>query len=211
MNISAIYAKYSIPQNLQTHMLRVAALGSLICDELNPELVDKDLVVKTLLLHDMGNILKFDFERLDLFEDEDKKNVEKYKKAQQDFKSKYGSDPDVATLMIIGEVTNDTRVGTLCKEAHWLNLQKYLNTNRWNEKICTYCDMRTGPFGLLSLTERIHDLKIRRPKESADLDVLLKQGLLVEQKLKELTQGRVSEITSEQVEDTAKLLKAFDV
>ena len=58
-------------------MYRVAALGSLICDRLISQKVDNDLILKTLLLHDMGNILKFDFERLDLFEENDKKNVKK--------------------------------------------------------------------------------------------------------------------------------------
>ncbi len=94
MDISAVYAEYSIPINLQNHMLRVAALGSLICDQLDRQLVDKDLIVKTLLLHDMGNILKYNFSRIDLFDEADRKNIEKYKKVQRDFEARYGSDPD---------------------------------------------------------------------------------------------------------------------
>lgn len=192
-------------------MFRVAALGSLICDRLVSQQVDKDLIVKTLLLHDMGNILKFDFERLDLFEESDKKNVETYKQAQQDFRLKYGSDPDDATLAIIEELTDDERVGILCEEAHWLNLEKFIDTNRWDAKICTYCDMRTGPFGLLSLPERIKDLKHRRPAERKYLDRLLELGLLVEEQLDELTEQRLSEITAELVDEEVDSLRGIEI
>jgi len=211
MDISAVYAEYSIPINLQNHMLRVAALGSLICDQLDRQLVDKDLIVKTLLLHDMGNILKYNFSRIDLFDEADRKNIEKYKIVQRDFEARYGSDPDIATLKIIKETSTDKRIENLCEQANWLNLKKYVSTNRWDVKICTYCDMRTGPFGLLTLTERIQDLKLRRPEESEDLDILLEQGLLVEQQLIKVTNNQLLKITTELVERKAKQLRTLEI
>lgn len=211
MKISEIYSQYSIPLNLQSHMLKVAALGSLICDRFEDHVIDKDLVVKTLLLHDMGNILKFNFERLDLFEEADKKNVEKYKHAQKEYREKYGSDPDVATLQIIKEITSDKEVATLCEEAHWLNLANFINSDRWDVMVCTYSDMRTGPFGLLTITERVNDLKKRRPEESEDLDILLEQGFIVEKQLNVATQNKLSEITSELVEHVAEKLRKTEI
>ena len=41
-------------------MLRVAAVASIICDDFGKPL-DKKLVISTCLLHDIGNVIKFDF------------------------------------------------------------------------------------------------------------------------------------------------------
>jgi 5'-deoxynucleotidase YfbR-like HD superfamily hydrolase len=44
-------------------MYRVAAIGQYIADHLRADVkVDKDLITKVNLLHDMGNIVKFDFD-----------------------------------------------------------------------------------------------------------------------------------------------------
>ena len=80
MKITDIYSKYSIPLNLQRHMLGVAALASAICDLFLESVVNKELIVKTSLLHDMGNVLKCNFSRIDLFDEGDRNKIQKYKK-----------------------------------------------------------------------------------------------------------------------------------
>ena len=59
MKISEIYRKYRIPPQLQLHQLRVASIAKYICDNLKVP-VDIEEVVSADLLHDMGNIIKFD-------------------------------------------------------------------------------------------------------------------------------------------------------
>src|SRR5437588_9728526 len=64
-NILEVYRKYSIPTNLQLHMLRAAAIGKLITDHWNYQhgpAIDVSVIIKTLLLHDMGNIVKIDLD-----------------------------------------------------------------------------------------------------------------------------------------------------
>ena len=92
-----------------------------------------------------------------------------------------------------------------------VEFKKNVSTNRWDIKICTYSDMRIGPFGLLTLTERIQDLKLRRPEESEDLDILLEQGLLVEQQLIKVTNNQLLKITTELVERKAKQLRTLEI
>jgi 5'-deoxynucleotidase YfbR-like HD superfamily hydrolase len=46
-------------RNLQLHQLRVAAVGQIICESI-PDFDETEEVVTTCLLHDMGNIIKFD-------------------------------------------------------------------------------------------------------------------------------------------------------
>ena len=67
MNIFNIYAKYKIPPQLQTHQLRVAAVAKTICEHLWPKLSDMRTIISTCLVHDMGNIIKFDLDKFPKF------------------------------------------------------------------------------------------------------------------------------------------------
>ena len=56
MNILNIYKKYHIQENLQMHMLRVAACGNFILDHWIGPSLDKNSLLRILLLHDMGTL-----------------------------------------------------------------------------------------------------------------------------------------------------------
>ncbi len=71
MNIIEIYNKYYLPENLQMHMLRVAACSNLIIDNWNGSKIDKESIIRVCLLHDMGNMVKIP-------EDINDKSIEKY-------------------------------------------------------------------------------------------------------------------------------------
>ena len=66
MTILEIYEKYKIMPQLQEHQLRVASVAKTICDHLLVP-VHTDHVVSVCLLHDMGNILKFDLQKFPQF------------------------------------------------------------------------------------------------------------------------------------------------
>ena len=80
MNILEIYKKYHLPENLQMHMLRVAACASLILDNWNGEKIDKEAIIRVCLLHDMGNMVKIpeDFSKDEEFIRIRKEYFEKY-------------------------------------------------------------------------------------------------------------------------------------
>jgi hypothetical protein len=63
MKILDIYKDYQIPDNLQLHQLRVAGVAKLTFDNWLSEKPDINLITSVCLLHDMGNIIKFDFEK----------------------------------------------------------------------------------------------------------------------------------------------------
>ena len=58
MNILKIYEKYGIPENLQLHMLRVAACSNLIIDNWTGNELDKNAIIRVCLFHKNLN-LKF--------------------------------------------------------------------------------------------------------------------------------------------------------
>lgn len=165
MNIQEIYTKYFIPLNLQEHMYRVAAVGSLVSDSFPENTIDKEAVVKTLLLHDMGNILKFDFSHTNFLIGEDKNRVEELKKIKEQFKQKYSSHADEATLLIMKEIGVDQSLVDLCHDSHGDYLPQMLERDNWEQKICYYSDMRVGPHGVLSMDDRFGDLKKRYAHE----------------------------------------------
>lgn len=58
MNIIQIYKKYHLPENLQMHMLRVAACSNLIIDNWTEKEIETESIIRVSLLHDMGNMVK---------------------------------------------------------------------------------------------------------------------------------------------------------
>lgn len=58
INILEIYKKYYLSENLQMHMLRVAACSNLIIDNWIGKEIDKASIIRVCLLHDMGNMVK---------------------------------------------------------------------------------------------------------------------------------------------------------
>jgi len=66
MNIIQVYAKYQIMPELARHQLRVAGVAQTIVQACQ-ERLDEDSIVTACLLHDMGNILKFDLTRFPEF------------------------------------------------------------------------------------------------------------------------------------------------
>ena len=80
MNIITIYKKYHLPENLQMHMLRVAACSNLIVDNWTGQEIDKESIIRVSLLHDMGNMVKIpeDFSKDEEFIKVRKKYFEKY-------------------------------------------------------------------------------------------------------------------------------------
>jgi uncharacterized protein YkvS len=206
MTITQIYQQYSIPLNLQKHMLRVAAVGNIICDNFKKNL-NKNLIVKTLLLHDMGNIIKFDFSRSDLLEKIDQNRIEDLKKNQQEFLQKYGKDPDKATLKIIKEITNDKNVVELCQTSHGESLDEFLVDENWPRKIAFYCDMKAGPFGIVNISERFNDLANRNPSHKNLIQKQFEQCKALGLQLQKMSQINLQNIDNKMVGEVIEKLK----
>ncbi len=160
MQIQRIYDQYTIPPILQMHMYSVAALGSYIASSIkDPSLgVDNDIITEALLLHDMGNIVKFDLSKPGLLKANE---LDYWRKIQMEFIKKYGGDDHEATTRILNEL------GISDKIIHFMNLTK--DTARalselavdLNFAIMFYSDFRVGPYGIMSLDARIDDLLVR--------------------------------------------------
>lgn len=158
MLISEIYDEYKIMPSLQAHMYRVAAVAELISNHLSIP-AEKEAITSACLLHDMGNILKFNF---DLFPDFLEPEGRAYwEHVQEEYRTRFGSDEHEATHAIALELHVPDRVIALISSIGFTKAQEVARKDDFSKKICCYSDHRVGPMGVLSLEERIAQGKIR--------------------------------------------------
>ena len=151
MNILKIYNQYHLPENLQMHMLRVAACTNLILDNWTGKPIDRKAVTRVSLLHDMGNMVKIPEEGQD----------REFIVIRRKYFKEYGTN-DHEINMLIGK-----NLGLNKKELEILNgkrsrkNEQTAKSDNYEIKICAYCDQRVAPDGVVSLKERLEDAKIR--------------------------------------------------
>lgn len=154
MTIDEIYKKYHIMPNLKQHMFRVTGVAEVLGRELlsTDELDD---VITAALLHDMGNMAKFDLEYFPQFLEPE--GLEHWQKIQNDFWAKYGKNAHDATLKILDELEVSDRVKALVNAVSFNKAKQTLDSDDYGRKICAYADMRVAPYGVVSLKERLDD------------------------------------------------------
>ena len=190
-SIHKIFEKYKIPRNLQEHMLRAASVGNLICDNWVGPKINKVNIIAVLLIHDLGNIVKMDFDseaKLELIGDEAKR-LEYWKQVKKEVIEKYGKDDHIISEKIADELEVSERLKFILKNKVFSNNEFIVKSNDWEIKIAAYADQRTGPFGILPLKERFKELKERyaqRNSENANnskTDIFIKCAFQIEEQV----------------------------
>jgi hypothetical protein len=160
MTIQVVYDQYHLMPNLQLHQYRVAGVAKLVCESLtNSEKVDPDNVIKACLLHDMGNILKFNLEQFPEFLAP--QGLEYWQQIQTQFRQKYGDDVHQATLQIVKELKVSDRIIDLINAVGFDVTKQDYESGDLAKMICEYADCRVTPFGIVPLEERLTDLEER--------------------------------------------------
>jgi HD superfamily phosphohydrolase len=157
MTILEIYEKYNIMPNLQLHQLRVAAVAEQIC-EASTTPVDKESIVLACLLHDMGNIIKSKFDTLYKMTEEE---VLYWSKVKEEFIQKYGSNETMATIAILKELEVSEFIQDMIKDSDFAHICEMLHSDLTEKQLMKYADLRVGPYGVVSLAERLEDGKNR--------------------------------------------------
>src|ERR1035437_2830314 len=105
--ILEIYSEYKIPPNLQRHMFWVAAVATMICDNFDEPLPKEDIIT-ACLLHDMGNIVKYELGYFPEFLKPE--GLEYWQNVQNEFREKYGEDEHKVTFLITKEFGLSDRI-----------------------------------------------------------------------------------------------------
>lgn len=216
MKISEIYEKYTVQANLQLHMLRVAAVGVLIADHFTDKtLLNKNSLVTALLLHDIGNVIKFNFDKPE-YSNISAQDIEYWKKIQADYVEKYG-DEDTATEEIAKEIGVDAQTLDLLQKTSASKTMAAAISPDFNKKVACYADARIGLHGIVSIDERWDDINKRyegRGHTLSDLDKnLLRRnaGKEIEQQIQSKMDIQVVDITDADIELIIEQLTSWDV
>jgi hypothetical protein len=163
MTILEAYEKYKIMPNLAEHQLRVAAAASQILDNLSPSpspYKERGNVVLACLLHDIGNIIKFDLSKTKNVLNVDL-DLDYWQKVKDEFVKKYGADEHVASVAIARELGVSNRVLELVDCVGFSQAEGNLKSGDLGKQICAYADMRVNPGGVVGMEERFTDLRVR--------------------------------------------------
>ncbi len=140
--------------SLQLHMLRVAGVASIICEN-SKITIDKKSVIEACLLHDMGNIIKFNLNFLPEFLKPE--GLEYWQNVQNEFKQKYGDDEHAGIYEIAKEVGVTEKTFELIKSVGFTKAGQNLKENNLEKSVCCYSDHRVTPSGVLPLEERMQE------------------------------------------------------
>jgi hypothetical protein len=215
MLITDIYKKYKIMPNLQLHMFRVASVSMQIIDNIDMK-VNKKEVIDACLLHDMGNIIKSDFDLFPQFLEPNGK--EYWQKVKNDFITKYGNDEHHATLMIMQELQISPIIISHVINLNFSYIENTYNYGSIEEQICSYSDRRVGPLGVLSMEQRIAEgtkrFEKRNRKNKLPDDVyqkLLEYNLLLETKIFDNCKIIPSDINDDSIQKYMNTLQDYEL
>lgn len=209
MNIIDIYNKYYLPENLQMHMLRVAACSNIILDNWNGNELDKSAILRVSLLHDMGNILKIP---------EDFVDDENFKRTRRKYFEKYGTNEHELNLEI-GKIEglSEKELMILDGKRSRKNEQTY-KSDSYEIKICAYCDQRVAPDGVVSIKERLEDAKVRyknRPlsvwSNEEKANHLIECSLGIEKQIMQFCDIMPENINDESIAKYIEKLKQYEI
>ncbi|MEI7749698.1 MAG: hypothetical protein WCJ25_01705 [Candidatus Moraniibacteriota bacterium] len=175
LDIRQVYEMFSVPPNLAEHMETVAQVVRVIRDHWVGEPIEWDFIIRAALLHDIGNIVKFDFEAHPEFLGVEAVNVEHWKAVQKDIIARYGKDDHLASGNMLSEIGVSPELLSTIQDKSFANAIEVAAGNDWNAKILLYADMRVMPHGVASLEERLADVRKRMPQyyQRPDFEKLL--------------------------------------
>lgn len=209
--IADIYEDCRIPPWLAEHMYRVAAVSALLFDALkekNPSLEGRHDLILANLLHDAGNIIKFD---LDRFPAPDGR-TDYWKAVQKDMREKYGSDEISATAAIAEELGVRSAIAPILKNTSDQDALVLEASGTALQKIACYADQRVSPKGIVPLKERLADMRARYDhaddEHTRALDAATER---IEQALFEGLSLRSEDITDVSVAPVMEGLKSFEI
>ncbi len=209
MNIIEIYKKYHLPENLQMHMLRVAACSNLIIDNWNGVEIDNQAIIRVCLLHDMGNIVKIP---------EDFSKDQEFLKIRKKYFDKYGTNDHEINLEIGKQEGLTEQELTILDGKRSRKNEETLKSNSYERKICAYCDQRVAPDGVVSIKERLEDAKVRYKNKPLSVwsneekaNHLIECSLGIEKQIMQYCKLKPEDINDFSIKEYIEKLKTYNI
>jgi hypothetical protein len=208
MKVSQAYKAYQTPKNLQEHMLRTAALASIILDNWTGLEIDKDAIVKACTIHDIAKPMNFDLAKQAQF-GMSESEIEELRQLQNHIKTTFGTEEHQATVGIAKEIGCTQNIVKCIDDLEWKYIPRLLEANEISSLIPIYCDMRIGPKGILTLQVRLDELKKRA--QGDDYEDNVKNGNALEQLIIKNVSLDLNTITDEQINQRFEDLRELEL
>ena len=209
MNIIEIYKKYHLPENLQMHMLRVAACSNLIIDNWTGAEIDNKAIIRVCLLHDMGNIVKIP---------EDFSKDQEFLKIRKKYFDKHGTNDHEINLEIGKQEGLTEQELTILDGKRSRKNEETLKSNSYERKICAYCDQRVAPDGVVSIKERLEDAKVRYKNKPLSVwsneekaNHLIECSLGIEKQIMKYCKSKPDNIHDFSIKEYIEKLKTYNI
>ncbi len=210
-----IYETYRIMPNLQLHQLRVASVAKMVSGAFSVPIDIKNIVV-TCLFHDMGNIIKSDFDHFpDSFRGPQSR--EYWEAVKREYIEKYGTNTHEANLAIARELGLSEDIWHLMDDISFSKLENTRDNGSFEQKISEYADLRVGPHGVLSLDDRIADIKrryagtigVETPDDDVRFNELVAAAHTIELQIFEKTNIQPEDINDESIAPVIEELRDY--
>ncbi len=195
-------------------MYRVSAVALYICQHAKEE-VPTENIVSACLVHDMGNILKFDFSLFPkVFEPE---GIPYWQAVRADFEKKYGPHEDDATYAIAREIGVSEKTYACLKSIGFAKICINAAFSDFSSQVPSYADMRVSPNGIVSIQGRLeeaHERYKNRRHALGDIEAYEKNRACIpqlEQAIFSKTRITPESITPENVYSLLDGLKHFKI
>ncbi|HUO56050.1 MAG TPA: HD domain-containing protein [Candidatus Paceibacterota bacterium] len=169
--VREIYDTYSLMPVLQHHQIRVAAVARALCDHFS-EPLDGTIVILACLFHDMGNIIKSQFDRFP-YDNESDKPQEYWEAVKRGYVERYGADEHGATEAIAREIGLPEKGIDIIENMRFSKTRWIFEEAPWEYKIAKYSDLRAAPYGIVPLAERLEEANKRYAGRAFDSDEII--------------------------------------
>ncbi len=167
----SLYDRFSVPPNLQEHMLRVAAVAEIIAGRCAGVTVDFSSLMSACLLHDLGNIVKFEIDKYPHYLGAEVVRRDYWEGVQRDMIERYGTDDHAVTAVMLEEAGIPVVVRRLIDSKSFPHAIEIADGTDWTRKIFLYSDLRVAPLGIVSLDERLDEALARLEKYRGRADL----------------------------------------
>ncbi|MDE1825819.1 MAG: hypothetical protein KGH61_03940 [Candidatus Micrarchaeota archaeon] len=207
-SISRVYEHYKTPLRLRHHMLRVAGVAQIICENWRGSL-DTKSVITAMLVHDLSKIVSIpDSSLIRESSKEDDKPSRYWLNLKREYIERYGSEEHMAVFNMANEMGLSQRASHLALNI-FLENATLPRTKDSELKVCVYSDLRVSPSSVTTLDERIKDVEkryaVKYPRET--VRILHK----IEDEIRAHTRSDPSSITEKEVAPKIKKLEGFRI
>jgi hypothetical protein len=162
-HIADIYEELEVLPNIREHQARVAGIILVCKAHWRGPAVNWDDAVAAALIHDLGNLIKANLDTplgQEILGPIECERIEYWKETKRQMITKYG-DEYTATRALAERIGASRQVIAIFTTASFSHGIAIIENNDWETKLVAYADRVVGPFGVLTLDERMQEANRR--------------------------------------------------